>query len=305
MKISILKVALIAILLLFTFTQSRRVKKIKKAKTPVSFYNGKDQAFNTNQNWMKKIPDATLVSKISIPGTHDSATKDFSGHAQCQVLSIANQLTIGVRYFDLRFGTSYLTFNKDQNAEHGKFHSKYSLKQIFTEIKTFLSQNPTEGVIAKLVVKTEKVKEEALSEFNDIILYQTAVPTMQQLRGKVWILLKLKNKHDASDTLNYTAIAKKYVQAAYKDCPNKKTNSLNHAKQAAAFLSSNDTKSNLFINQISCSPIATSVTNLFKTPIDAAKKNNDVIFEFPSGFIGIVVMDYISTDDTQFIISRN
>src|SRR5688500_16988143 len=58
----------------------------------------------TMSNWMGSLPDATNVAQLSIPGTHDSGarTEPVGGTAKCQNLSIADQLTAGVRYLDIR-----------------------------------------------------------------------------------------------------------------------------------------------------------------------------------------------------------
>lgn len=56
---------------------------------------------------MKNLNDSTDVSTLSIPGTHDSATYatpcyGFVKLSQCQVLSIKEQLSSGIRYLDIR-----------------------------------------------------------------------------------------------------------------------------------------------------------------------------------------------------------
>lgn len=55
------------------------------------------------QDWLSYIDDATYVSRLTIPGTHDAATSTCQVPAgKCQVLTIAEQLDAGVRAFDLR-----------------------------------------------------------------------------------------------------------------------------------------------------------------------------------------------------------
>ncbi len=54
---------------------------------------------------MKNIPDDTNVSNISIPGTHNSGTFDYTipiKNADCQSWSYIDQLRAGIRYLDLR-----------------------------------------------------------------------------------------------------------------------------------------------------------------------------------------------------------
>lgn len=56
------------------------------------------------EDWMADIDGETMLSSISIPGTHDSATQYVGMRYifQCQDTSIAQQLVDGYRYFDMR-----------------------------------------------------------------------------------------------------------------------------------------------------------------------------------------------------------
>ncbi|WP_228453080.1 hypothetical protein [Chryseobacterium sp. CH1] len=57
-------------------------------------------------SWMAGLQDNISLSKISIPGTHDSGARIdapvVSGTAKTQDLSIAEQLNAGVRFLDIR-----------------------------------------------------------------------------------------------------------------------------------------------------------------------------------------------------------
>lgn len=55
--------------------------------------------------WQKELSDDLKLSKISIPGTHNSEACHTSlPSVQCQNASISEQLNHGVRFFDLRLG---------------------------------------------------------------------------------------------------------------------------------------------------------------------------------------------------------
>lgn len=63
-----------------------------------------------NLNWQSRFPSDRLVSLMSIPGTHDSATYSckwyqFCDITQCQSWSLYNQMRAGIRFFDLRVNT--------------------------------------------------------------------------------------------------------------------------------------------------------------------------------------------------------
>jgi hypothetical protein len=60
----------------------------------------------SGSNWMSYMPDIE-ISRLSIPGTHDSGAREFSDITPdsaviTQTLTIREQLDAGVRYLDIR-----------------------------------------------------------------------------------------------------------------------------------------------------------------------------------------------------------
>lgn len=53
-------------------------------------------------SWMKDIADDTLISHLTIPGTHDSCARSNIPFVRTQYLSITQQLALGIRFLDLR-----------------------------------------------------------------------------------------------------------------------------------------------------------------------------------------------------------
>lgn len=105
--------------------------------------------------WMGELPDDVLLSDITIPGTHDSCARSDIPFVRTQYLSIAQQLALGLRFFDLRCrvhndGKLYLY--------HGgipiNFPFYLSLNTVMDEIFTFqdspLDGNPTEAVVVSI-----------------------------------------------------------------------------------------------------------------------------------------------------------
>lgn len=79
---------------------------------------------NSKTEWMKGYPDDTLLVHMNIPGTHDSATWNYTQATQdamrgitdlnqvtppvpetfrCQELPLIDMLNMGIRAFDLRY----------------------------------------------------------------------------------------------------------------------------------------------------------------------------------------------------------
>ena len=54
------------------------------------------------KNWMSYIKDDAKITKIAMPGSHNSATMGMSKLARCQNGSLFEQYQYGVRFFDIR-----------------------------------------------------------------------------------------------------------------------------------------------------------------------------------------------------------
>jgi 1-phosphatidylinositol phosphodiesterase len=157
-----------------------------------------------NTNWMGYLNDSTDIRKLSVPGTHDSAASEFvynyfklqwvNFYSQCQVWSIEEQLLAGIRYFDLRPAG-------DGEVYHGEHQTKYSFKQIFDIYKKFLIAHPTEGLFVRIQFQSkiwdnnlEESKKESiykvLDNYTDYLFKDNYVPTIGQLRKKIYIFLE-------------------------------------------------------------------------------------------------------------------
>lgn len=118
---------------------------------------------NNHSSWMgdllaKNSPYATKpINSIMIPGTHDSGTFGMGMSTRTQSLSIGEQLSMGIRYFDCRVrihdDTYYFYHTIGSNNDLGKKSDDpskgtpqtYALKQM----RDFLKNNPKEVIILK------------------------------------------------------------------------------------------------------------------------------------------------------------
>ncbi|KAJ7563296.1 hypothetical protein O6H91_03G105000 [Diphasiastrum complanatum] len=87
------------------------------------------------------------VKDVVWPATHDSATNDIGipfitrPFAQCQTLSIYDQLTAGVRAFDIRV-------DNHQHVCHGILRS-YKVDVVINDIKRFMSETKAEIILVE------------------------------------------------------------------------------------------------------------------------------------------------------------
>ncbi|KAI4299881.1 hypothetical protein L6164_033302 [Bauhinia variegata] len=131
----------------------RTEKKIlSDLKSSGEDFPGSDFHPSDRKNWMSELnPDKILINQIVWPGTHDSATNKIGiplvtrPFAQCQTLSIYEQLVMGTRVLDIRV-------QEDRRVCHGILLS-YSVDVVVNDVKRFLSETHSEIII--LEIRTE------------------------------------------------------------------------------------------------------------------------------------------------------
>ncbi len=94
----------------------------------------------TNTDWMQHLPDDTLISDVSIPGTHDTMALHGGIIPQTQVLDVKSQLEMGIRYLDGRFTLK----NGELWGYHGIIPQHVSFEQFFEAVTQFLDEHPSE-----------------------------------------------------------------------------------------------------------------------------------------------------------------
>ena len=151
-----------------------------------------------SSDWMALISDNTMISQLTIPGTHDTCTYTQpeitgAGFVKTQELSIDEQLNAGIRFLDIR-GRLY----KDSLVIH---HGPYYLERNFSDViemcKAFLRDHPAETIL--MSVKDEYDHYDSrLSYYQTFLKYYdeneslwhigTTIPALGQVRGKIVLL---------------------------------------------------------------------------------------------------------------------
>jgi 1-phosphatidylinositol phosphodiesterase len=168
-------------------------------------------SYPSNENWMKDLPDDALITQLSLPGTHDSATDH--GHCKengwivpviemvsCQTYPISDQLKMGIRFFDIRLAY--------ENGTLRFHHGPYYLEQVFSDAldaaQSFLNQHPSEFVI--FLIKQEHTSASAddfWQRINDristypsgLFFLEKGVPSVAKVRGKIVVMGRDKSSH--------------------------------------------------------------------------------------------------------------
>ena len=152
-------------------------------------------------NWMAGLDDNLFLMRLSIPGTHDAATKGLSSVGETQTKSIAEQLACGIRMFDRRPRV------KDNKLMiyHGILATDVSFDDAMSTLCTFLDKHPRECLFVIMRHEDDGASDseksqwpskmyEALSARRGYIVDYSPAMTVRDLRGK--ILVMSRNTYD-------------------------------------------------------------------------------------------------------------
>jgi len=117
-------------------------------------------------DWLSMVKDETKVCKLSIPGTHDTATGMgfyqplmkyvFNITAISQVSTLEEQMACGIRYFDLRPVVSIDTLATERSERqilrlaHGISEIDVAFEEAIDQMHNYLKAHPSEFFIAKV-----------------------------------------------------------------------------------------------------------------------------------------------------------
>lgn len=151
-----------------------------------------DDGDTTLATWMSNYADDTLLTQLNIPGTHDSATWNYTQATQdalaaitaddgeityppevfqCQEASIAASLGAGVRFFDLRFALD------PTGTKLVFWHSQALLSEVATvdDVVTafyyWLDQHPTEVIILSFQYETSTIVDASFDATVQLMLF--------------------------------------------------------------------------------------------------------------------------------------
>jgi 1-phosphatidylinositol phosphodiesterase len=131
-------------------------------------------------SWMGDIPDNTLLSNMTIPGTHDSCAQSNIPFVRTQYLSISKQMEAGLRFLDLR-----LRVHPDGQlyCYHGgipiDFPVYLKFDKVMNEVFTFFQMNkgrPTETVLVSINNDDVSGKEPPAVFYNAVKAHMDRTP---------------------------------------------------------------------------------------------------------------------------------
>lgn len=173
-------------------------------------------------NWMKNIPDETFLSEINLPGTHDSTTRfcSFSHFSKCQNLSIDEQLSVGVRFLDLRVEKDgerlRLVHGSSKCYKTASYKEFLMLEDVLYDCASFLKVNPSETLVLSIKCDHGDTSENTFDTFfehyltSDLWYKENRIPQLFEVRGKMVFFNRFsvdsanENYNDSNTGLNFS-----------------------------------------------------------------------------------------------------
>jgi len=149
--------------------------------------------------WMSRMPDSVPIESLSIPGTHDTSTWNYTGPDETtfrtQDRSIFDQLNSGIRFLDIRFGLDENTNVLRVYHADALLSSTASLEDVLWGLYYFLDHHPTETLLVSLKVDHGSVSVPVQEEAHTLItgpgvsnywVQNTTLPSsLGAVRGKI------------------------------------------------------------------------------------------------------------------------
>ena len=281
-------------------------------------------------DWMGRLDGSLMLSEISLPGTHDSATQyvQLAWFSKCQSLDVGGQLEAGARYLDIRLGAD----GERLQLMHGFTKCKTSafggtlyLDEVLRQCYAFLDAHPTEAVV--FAVKQEH-GDESVAAFEALLnayaqaspahwLLSETVPTLDEARGKLVLMRRYEDEaglgaaagipllwpnQNGHDDLSLNIVVtdngsyRLWVQDRYEY----------DAEDKWAAFTAGVAQNGAESGDIALHFLSTKGTAAYGHPFGFAKTLNDRLAQTPSGELsGWIVLDYFSAPLAAHIYETN
>jgi 1-phosphatidylinositol phosphodiesterase len=149
------------------------------------------EASAATDTWMASLPGSLPLSRLVLPGTHDTCARYGGSPTACQTRTLAGQLAAGVRFIDIRCRHIGDVFA----IHHGPVFQNLSFGSGVRDVcLDFLAANPGECIV--MSVKEEYTPSDVTRTFEDTFDWYSAgqadrwylgeaVPRLDDVRGRI------------------------------------------------------------------------------------------------------------------------
>jgi 1-phosphatidylinositol phosphodiesterase len=154
----------------------------------------------TTQNWMSALPGNIKISRLTIPGTHESCARGIgwpSGvFVNCQDLSLVDQLNAGIRYLDIRCRHISDIFAIHHEAYYLGINFGSGVRDVCVN---FLQANPSETILMEIKreyddagnnLTFQQVFDNYVKGLENFFYLQDHIPTLEEARGKIVVICR-------------------------------------------------------------------------------------------------------------------
>ncbi|GAA2151264.1 phosphatidylinositol-specific phospholipase C [Kitasatospora kazusensis] len=143
-------------------------------------------------DWLGAVPSDSYLSRLTIPGTHDTCSLYGGPITQTQTLSIPDQLAAGARFFDIRC--------RDINGvfaiHHSSFFQHIFFGDVLNQCQDFLTRHPQETVLMRVKQEYSTVSDADFlavfatyqANWPGLFWAEDRIPQLGEVRGKVVVL---------------------------------------------------------------------------------------------------------------------
>lgn len=134
------------------------------------------------------------MQRLTIPGTHDSGARYGGPWTECQNTTVAEQLSSGIRFLDVRCRITGDSFA----IHHGASYQNLMFGDVLGACWDFLAEHPTETVLMRVKQEYSEESDAAFRRIFDLYLdakgwrplfrIDPALPVLGEARGKVVLL---------------------------------------------------------------------------------------------------------------------
>jgi len=183
--------------------------------------------------WMSRIDAQRPLHRITIPGSHDSATHKLLYPSKTQNATIPEQLYMGVRHFDIRLDSNTNDLHVVHGGLQGSGNTEYGLADVVKILRDFLfganglpstqetvilqlkvDRNKDAGIHAQVTQILRDAFKKDLSKLHTDPIVQGVVPGIGQLRGKLVLLRRYETPQEdaqgSGTSIKYFALEKSW-----------------------------------------------------------------------------------------------
>jgi len=186
-------------------------------------YRNSRNAAEDNSDWMSGLFYDTLLSDLSLPGTHATGSYNFGGESiETQSMNVREQLKAGIRAWDMRLGVNHLNAGTQcQGPDLWTFQGIHCQFETFSDIlsaaDTFLEDHPNEVIVMRVKQENGDIADFAgtveaeMDAFPGLFYVGNSTnPTLYEVRGMIVLL------RDYAESQRGISWASLYTQEEYR-----------------------------------------------------------------------------------------